>query len=608
MADFAHNSSGAVDRGKQFEEIHLHNVDYNRFDKSFDNRITFNTGPIYPVVKQKGYPGDVFHCNISALVRAAPLAAPVYQKYDIYFHGFFVPDRLLWSHFKEFRSPGDGEVSMAEMLTYQPPALPSIAIGDFFSAAGLEDMQTVAELNASPYAKLWDCFNLPSPLEYSGIGVGDDGVEILGVPSVEINYDATEDTTEIESLPFRAYYLIWYEYYRDQNNYKSSKLNIGLDGKETTDGNLSLFHLMPRSWEKDYFTSCLPSAQRGAPVSISLGDAAPVYANGASAAVSLRNPIFSMQVNNTQNVVENKLTNWKWGTESDYHAVFKGAQSGAADTNLSTAVGIDGTMQFGSSVGNPSLIGYADISAASAVTIESLRVASRTQEWLEKQARAGSRYNEYLLSHWGVVPSDARLQRPQYIGGGKAAISISEVMNTTSTDAGSYVGKAIGSDNNLGFGDFYCEEDGYIFVMMSILPRTSYSQGIPREWRMFDPLDWVNPEFANLGEQEVKVDEIFHDFSNPSNSEEVFGFQARYQEAKYSFDEIHGEFRTSLNYWTESRLFNSSPKLGYDFISCNASDRVFNITANDIADHWYADIWVNLLVDRKLPEFSIPQL
>lgn len=599
MADFAHDSSGAVTRGKQFEEIHLHDIDYNRFDLSFDHRITFNSGPVYPVLCKRGYPGDKFHCSISALVRAAPLAAPAYQKYDIYFHGFAIPIRLLWSNFREFRTLGNGTVPMSESSNYVPPALPRMKIGKFFTdCVELGSIQTLSALNADPYYRLWDSLNLPSPFVYSS----DFGTpyESTGALSVTIDQNATLDTEEISSLPFRAYYLVWYEYYRDQNCYDASILDIMQDGDEN-DENLSLFRLMPRAWEKDYFTSCLPSAQRGAPVSIPLGDSAPVYLNQ-STDVKLNEPRFKrVSYATPATIAYDVLGN---DTSNPNTAAFSNEQ----DVRDTTAGRIREVIASLSTDSNSGLIGYADISAASAVTIESLRVAARTQEWLEKQARCGNRYNEFLLSHWGVISSDARLQRPTYIGGGKTVVSISEVMNQTSTDPGSYVGKAISSDNDLGFGDFEVEEDCYIMVMMSLLPRTSYSQGIPREWRQFDPLDWVSPEFANLGEQEVKVDEIFHTFDDNDANNETFGYQARYQECKYSFDEIHGEFRHNLAYWHASRIFENAPKLSEPFISCNPSARTFNIVNPDAADHWYADIWINLLVDRKLPEFNVPQL
>lgn len=608
-----HQSDGNVKRGKQFEEIDVSDIKTNLFNLSFDSRITFNSGLVYPVFSKEALPGDNWKINVSALIRAAPLAAPVYQKYDVFFHFFKVPNRLTWAHWREFRSPGDGKVSMSGMSEYVPPTVPYLTVGDFFATAyghSDSDIDTFAELNSNVYCKLWDCFNLPSPILYSRIPTVD--CDIQGMPSVDI---ATADITnfalwteKVSTLFFRAYYLAWYEFYRDENNYTTAELDITIDGSDMT--NAPLYRLLPRAWEKDYFTSALVSPQRGAAVGIGLAGQAAVKIKSPDGTTGFGIPIHSMN--------SSGITNEPDGIKAvasypDNPSIYDVQYETNKVMQSYSAQATDNGNTVGSWVAllpNELQIGYAELQSASAITIEQLREASRLQEWLEKQARCGSRYTEFLLSHFGVTSSDARLQRPEYIGGGKLPVNISDVMNNTDSNAGSYVGKAISTGDNI-IAETYCEEDCIIIGLMSLLPRTSYSQGIPRQFRRFDYLDYASPEFAQLGEQEVKNYEIFLPF--PTSQQEVvddgvFGYQARYQEYKYSPDEIHGEFRGSLSYWTGSRLFKATPSLGQSFIDCQPSYRMFAISMSDTVDHWYADLWFDVRCYRKLPEFNEPTL
>lgn len=608
--DINHQSDGNVKRGKQFEEIDVSDIKTNLFNLSFDSRITFNSGLVYPVFSKESLPGDNWKINVSALIRAAPLSAPVYQKYDVFFHFFKVPNRLTWSHWREFRSPGDGKVSMSGMSEYVPPTVPYLTVGDFFETAYSNTpgvtIDTFSELNSNVYCKLWDCFNLPSPILYDKIPTVD--CDIQGVPTLDILTGVRDNfglwTEKISTLFFRAYYLAWYEFYRDENNYTTAELDITIDGSDLT--NAPLYRLLPRAWEKDYFTSALVSPQRGAAVGIGLAGTAAV--KGSGSVVPLVGLGSASQ--HPTGLADTFPDAGKSSAVNPPQAVDYNGNTAYAISKDPYDVGGTGNVIWTTYLPQDAIIGYAELQSASAITIEQLREASRLQEWLEKQARCGSRYTEFLLSHFGVTSSDARLQRPEYIGGGKLPVNISDVMNNTNTDAGSYVGKAISTGDNI-IAETYCEEDCIIIGLMSLLPRTSYSQGIPRQFRRFDYLDYASPEFAQLGEQEVKNYEIFLPFpTQPSErvDDGVFGYQARYQEYKYSPDEIHGEFRGSLSYWTGSRLFKVTPSLGQSFIDCQASYRMFANTKAETVDHWYADLWFDVRCYRKLPEFNEPTL
>ena len=389
--------------------------------------------------------------------------------------------------------------------------------------------------------------------------------DYLGIPAI-----AADTTIEVSTLPFRAYQTIYNEYYRDQN--LIPELNIpkgsGIEGNATN--LLTLSTLRNRAWEKDYFTNALPFTQRGPEVELPLG---------------------------TLNI------EYLAQSQTPVHA----------GTNTLQTTG--GLLQTG--IGGSTRIENIDenLSSVDSVTINALRQAVRLQEWMEISARAGSRYIEQIQAHYGVRIQDFRLQRPEYLGGGKTPVMISEVITQAhSVDAaakkvpvGDMYGHAlsVGSQNGC---SKYVEEHGYIIGLMSIMPRTNYYQGLHKHWNKFDKFDYYFPSFANLGEQEVKKEEIFLS-SNPVTNKETFGYQQRYAEYKYAFGGIHGDFKDNMEYWHLARKFSTTPTLNQSFIECDPAqtNRVFSVTDPSIHKCW-VQLYHKVNAQRPMPYFSIPTL
>jgi hypothetical protein len=364
----------------------------------------------------------------------------------------------------------------------------------------------------------------------------------------------------ISALPFAAYQCIYNEYYRDQNLISPVDYKL-VDGSNQTNYP-TLLSLRNRAWEHDYFTASLPFAQKGAAVDIPLG-----------------------AVNGDANIYSN-----------------------VGNTTLSGSSG-DPAMIGDTNAGFTDLWAQTDGLTVEPTTINDLRRAYRLQEWLEKNARGGTRYIESILSHFGVKSSDARLQRPEYITGVKTPVVISEVLNTSGTEGelpqGNMAGHGIAVSSGRS-GSYYAEEHGYIIGIMSVMPKTAYQQGIPRTYMKLDPLDYFWPSFANIGEQEVKLAELY---AYTNNSQDTFGYVPRYAEYKYMPSRVAGDFRTSLDYWHLGRIFANEPTLSQEFIECTPSDteRIFAVTDPD-AQKLYCHVLNKIKAVRPMPKYGTPTI
>jgi hypothetical protein len=331
----------------------------------------------------------------------------------------------------------------------------------------------------------------------------------------------------ISVLPFRCYNLIWAEWFRDQNMQNSPSLNKG-DGPDA----ISAYFLRRRGKRHDYFTSCLPWPQKGDSVSVPLG----TRANIASDAGGLALSIFDT-VNTQQRQIDTSLAS----------AVIS-ANLGAVGTEL-----------------------YADLSTATAATINQLRQAFQVQKLLEKDARGGTRYTEVIKAHFGVTSPDARLQRPEYLGGGSTAINISPVAQTESdggtTPQGNLAAFGTASIHNHGFTKSFTEH-GYVIGLVCVRADLTYQKGLQRHWSRQTRFDFYWPSLAHIGEQAVLAKEIFVD--NTPDDEIVFGYQERYAEYRYKPSEVTGLFRSgatgTLDFWHLSQNFGTHPVLDAGFI------------------------------------------
>lgn len=519
----------------------------NVFNLTHDRKLSCKFGELIPTMVMDVVPGDRITLDIAAMIRTAPLVAPVMHRANVYFHAYYVPNRILWDGWEDFITGGEDGMDNTVW-----PYL------------------TQTSWSASTKGSLSDH---------------------LGLPIVDDIVGGNNEPRLVSALPFAAYQRIWHEYYRDQNLQPESLFpRIDLqDGNQTGTPATNLKIKRLRAWQHDYFTSALPWTQKGPEAMLPLGASAPLYVDFDG---DQDTPILNAD-----------------GTASQLGA---GVSLGIGNNGELASVG-------GATVQNADVTGYtfADLSQATASSINDLRRAFKLQEWLEKNARGGSRYTESISVHFGEDVGDYRLQRPEYLGGTANPIKISEVLQTAQqfTDAGEAVGTPTGtmSGHAVSYGSsgkISCKvkEHGYIMVIMSVMPESAYQQGIPKHFLRMDKFDYFWPEFAHIGEQPIYNDELVVDIDDEQNAG-VFGYTPRYAEYKYMSNTVHGDFKDTLNFWHMGRRFTNVPSLDAPFIQMQNAEvtRIFAVE-DPSYDHLYCHILNQVTAVRPMPVFGIPKI
>ncbi len=546
------------------------NIDISRskFSRDSSYKTSFNVGQVIPFYCDEVLPGDTFQIRTDKVVRFQSLiTSPMDNVYlDTYY--FFVPNRLIWEHWEEF----NGENKKSAWIPPTEYSIPQIT-----APAGGWNVGTLA-----------DYFGLP-----------------IGVPGISVS-----------ALAFRAYALIINEWFRDQN--LQQPLNIPVDdstvqgvnsGDYVTDTVLGGQPFIAAKYH-DYFTSCLPSPQKGPDVSVNLG--------------SITAPVFTASERHDNNG-SNLPISWSIKNTTSSNSSFTGyAVPGA---NLTAGVGKGATSKPNSEVfvasqpigGTAGLAMYPDnlyssFNETTLITINQLRMAFQIQKLYEKDARGGTRYTEILRSHFGVTSPDSRLQRPEYLGGNRVPININQVIQTSGTTEGSPQGNVAGvsltSDSH---GDFIKSftEHGYIIGLTVARYDHTYQQGIARHFSRKTRFDYYWPVLANIGEQAILNKEIYA--QGTAEDDEVFGYQEAFADYRYKPSIVTGEMRskapTSLDAWHFGDDYDALPTLSAGWIQEDKSniDRALAVQSS-VSNQLFADFFIQNETTRPMPMYSIPGL
>lgn len=512
------------------------------------NKGTTDLGRLTPVFCERVLPSDDLKISLEAQVRLAPLDAPIMEQLNCDFHAFYVPERLLWEDFEEFITTGANG--------NQQPVKP-------FVVFSLPANQNLLYLSPSGLA---DYLDFPT-------------IRQVGPGAPNVSFDAT---------PFLAYQMIWQEYFRDENLTDAPFEFPMASGSIPSNLISSLCSLRYRSWSKDYFTSALTSAQLGEDVGVPIaGGNAPV-------------------------VLVNTVNTPRWHNQAGTTKAGSLQSSATGSTIISPTTGESlNNVQF-----DPNGTLQANLAGASAVSVNNLRLAIAVQQWRERMITGGTRYKEQLYSMFGVISPDARLQRPEYLGKLNMKLQIGEVFQTSQTTDSSPQGEMTGRSNTYGngflFKKYNFKEHGFVIILMSIKPRATYQQGLPRKWQKNDWDDYAWPLLSNLGEQEIKNSELYFGYNamDVVSNDNVFGYQSRYAEYKFLNSTVHGDFKDTLSFWHLGRIFNSRPGLNEDFITVKPADanRIFPVYTG--SDNFKDRFWYQILFDvrwnRPLPKFARP--
>lgn len=549
-------------------------IDMSRstFDRSSSVKTSFNAGDIVPFFLEEVLPGDTFNVKSSKVVRMQTLLTPMMDNVYLDTYYFFVPNRLVWEHWKEFNGENT-ESAWIPQTTYEVPQITSPA--DIGWSVG-----TIA-----------DYFGVPT-----------------GVPGLSVS-----------ALPFRAYALVMNEWFRDQN--LQDPLVVPVDDATVEGVNTDTFLTDCAKGGKpyiaakyhDYFTSALPSPQKGPDVSITVaqGSAWPVVPLDDYVSPSGKDLVWFSSTGGSPLV--SSSTSYQ-----GFPVMSAGRTQSAGNYEAWTTAGSGQSVGSKPSSGSyvPANLYAVSDGQAAVATINQLRLAFQIQKLYERDARGGTRYIEILKSHFGVTSPDARLQRPEYLGGNRVPININQVVQQSGTGAGAttpqgtVVGMSQTTDSHSDFIKSFTEHGFILGVMVARYDHT-YQQGLDRMWSRKSRFDYYWPVFANIGEQAIKNKEIYADGS--AKDDEVFGYQEAWADYRYKPNRVTGEMRSqyaqSLDVWHLADDYDKLPSLSDEWIREDKSniDRVLAVQSS-VSNQFFADIYIQNRATRPMPLYSVPGL
>lgn len=562
-----------------FAQIPATDIQRSQFDRSHRHLTTLDAGRLVPFFVDEVLPGDTFNLKCSLLARMTTPVTPVMDNIHLETFFFFVPNRLIWSHWEAMN--GDQSSGPSASTDYLVPM----------------DTKT-------------------SALNSQSIGA------YMGIPS---NVSFSEGLP-VSDLPLRAYSLIFNEWFRNEN--LSDAVNIDEEtgrlyvGDETIGsrhyGSQAIQNFLGyddqplyRSKRHDYFTSALPWTQKGADqgVTISLGSSLPITATGVM-------PSQVVHTNNHEALVSTNQSGPFGRLYWHYDGDPEGSGSNLTVSNLSSS----GLLYIGGNTGwtdpaSVTVTGSANLESATAITINDLRQAFQIQKLFERDARGGTRYTEILRSHFRVISPDARLQRPEYLGGSSSRINVLSVAQNSATSStspqGNLAAYAVGGDVFHGFTKSFVEH-GWIIGIVNLRADITYQQGLNRMWSRRSRFDFYWPSLAHLGEQAILNKEIFAS-GIKAQDEAVFGYQERFAEYRYFPSIVSGKTNSldpqTLDIWHVAQKFDSLPKLNDEFIKDTASYQgIQRVLAVQDEPQFILDSWFELRCVRPMPVYSVPGL
>lgn len=552
-------------RGHRFSDAPAMYMRRTKFDRSHVYKTTFDSGKLIPVFVDEVLPGDTTRMSVNYFARLATPIKPIMDNIYLDWFFFFVPNRLVWEHWQNFCFEQEDPDDKTDYV------IPTV------SATGNSKNVYIGSL--------WDYFGLP--------------------------VNTSGNISGISALPFRGVYLIWNEWFRDENLQKSVKIQKGdtnevLDSSRSSDQPAWVFTTdtnivpglacPPRGKRHDYFTSALPWTQKGPGVSVGLAGTAPVGLNSDAKVV----PNTVSQYFNQAGV-----TSLKTPLQGVNAAFTTTPSSTETVLNLQTPISVSAQKGIADNF-------YVNLDASSIFTINSLRTAFQMQKFYERLARGGSRYTEVLRSFFGVVSPDARLQRPEFLGSFTKMVNVNPIAQTSATDTTSPQGNlsayGVTAAKFHGFTKSFVEH-GYIIGFVCARADLTYQQGINKMWLRSTVYDFYWPTFAHLGEQAIELREIYAQGSAADTT--VFGYQERYAEYRYKPSQITGKFRSSvvngsLDKWHLSQFFKNAPTLNEEFIVENPP--IERIIAVPSEPEFLLDVGFRYTTVRPMPMFGTPGL